>query len=1305
MPAQRPRASFEPIAPDFDLDRLVENTPNFSYVDRINCDMIAEQGLAQFEKLVLLHVIQGGKPLIIDGFEQYLDPWTFTQKWLRDNCGDKVENAQNLMDKTSLPLTLQHYLKNMSILANQFFDKPLAYKEKKRQRMYLKDIDCPPVWWDKVREHIPPVLAYLNESTGELGGPGAVPDVQSSALGNRLGRGVARAGDLMSSLPPDMRAENLMCYIGHEGTFTPAHREMCASLGHNIMVEASSTIGEDGQVEKPGSSIWFMTESKDRHLVSEYWLSVLGHDIEVENHFAQVVAWKKAPFSVYVVDQKPGDLILIPPLAPHQVWNRGTRTMKVAWNRTTVETLEMALEEALPRSRVVCRDEQYKNKAIIYYTLQKYFSLLTHAHMQATRMPPEAGHAFLYTGKLKQLIRDFKKLFVLYKQILLSESFNPSDRDSNAAEYIPFDSNVTCAYCRCNIFNRFLTCPACKDVLGHHADEGGEGDPYDICMECYAMGRSCACLSNLKWVEQFKWKELNARYETWRQLIIALDGGQIKSNTPGTFQVERSRLSKKTLAEICKEQLKRRPFKDFNKAPGPKDDDDDDEEIVVGDDGLVKRIKKKRSKAWEKQNQPCHVCCYRHPIWKMANCTTCDRWWCYGTLFRGWDKMPQDIMADTDWSCPHCLKICFAGNCRKDPEMTPYEPKGTLLGHDTKKVADVRSVEALVDFSVSNLNWIKGDDPEVRTESTRFKKAEAEARRSKEVDHTLLDDDDDGLEVTQLRMEGDSPQDDFVDPALGGNVNGYADNDDGDDALARRLQVATSNYPQMPSTGPYATSHQAPNGYVPLGGAELGAPHAPMYPAPEQNSYNYLSQSMDAEQPTVRPSKRRAAEDADADGDEEDIAMQKAPKAKKPRLAAAGFRSSDLAEAATGPSASKAKNEAQRQFEREKERKALDKAKAEGRFIQFSAALRGKKRIVKLRVPGHQLAQVLAQQTARAALNIGANVPDPEPEKPPADLGDNADDNDVLLKSDIPVKKPKPSGQSLYEKAVQSGAIITSVTKKARVPVEKDDSYSYRERVRLPSGKRVTAMSTTTVQKSKRRGPAKIYEEVDVGSSDDEQSRDDPDDADFGSLTFSAINQVSAEDSARKARHSLPGNLHAAGQREEDDNSELPDELPGDNLASSHRPKPPLHTATSSKTAGKRPSMRPAHVPIATSTADIDSDDDDENLDGDTDIDSFVARAASGQFGDETMPTSFNGASSASKPRGRPRNKPSKTLGPKSSASFKAKAPPATFQHETQVISDGGESSDGLENMFEDNNLSIEEQNRLAKLQVLQEMS
>jgi hypothetical protein len=89
MPAARPRASFEPIPPDFDVRTFVETADNFQYVDRISYEMIANNGVEAFEKLVLLHVIIGGKPLVIDGFEEVLDPWTFTPSWLRDNHGDK----------------------------------------------------------------------------------------------------------------------------------------------------------------------------------------------------------------------------------------------------------------------------------------------------------------------------------------------------------------------------------------------------------------------------------------------------------------------------------------------------------------------------------------------------------------------------------------------------------------------------------------------------------------------------------------------------------------------------------------------------------------------------------------------------------------------------------------------------------------------------------------------------------------------------------------------------------------------------------------------------------------------------------------------------------------------------------------------------------------------------------------------------------------------------------------------------------------------------------------------------------------
>lgn len=90
MPSpSHPRAAFEPISPDLDLAALVESTPNFEYVVRIHCDAIIEQGIENFEKLVLLHVILGGKPLVIEGYQDRLEKWIFGLQWLKDNHGSK----------------------------------------------------------------------------------------------------------------------------------------------------------------------------------------------------------------------------------------------------------------------------------------------------------------------------------------------------------------------------------------------------------------------------------------------------------------------------------------------------------------------------------------------------------------------------------------------------------------------------------------------------------------------------------------------------------------------------------------------------------------------------------------------------------------------------------------------------------------------------------------------------------------------------------------------------------------------------------------------------------------------------------------------------------------------------------------------------------------------------------------------------------------------------------------------------------------------------------------------------------------
>ncbi|EAQ86756.1 hypothetical protein CHGG_08009 [Chaetomium globosum CBS 148.51] len=720
--AQHPQAKFDPIPPDFDLHSVVERTPNFHWILRISAAQIRNIGPQEFERLVFLHVIHGGKPLVIEKWNDRLPKSLFSAQWLESTYDKKPENVRDVVGQADIPMSMGHYLRSMKTLTNQWA--PSNFRDERRQRLYLKDIDCPPEWQEYLQKIIPPNLYYMNSNVDERAGKGSGDDMGIF----QEGRSAAPAGDLMSSLPEEMRAQNLMCYIGHEGTYTPAHREMCASLGQNIMVDASG----DENGERPGSSIWFMTETKDREVVREYFLSMLGHDIEIEKHFAQVNAWKKATFPVYVVEQKVGDFILVPPLAPHQVWNRGTRTIKVAWNRTTAETLQLALHEALPKARLVCRDEQYKNKAIIFYTLDKYYKEMVDTEKTADIGLLGFGQDLIKNStRMKQMAADFKSLFSLFTEVLLDEMFATREKE---IDYIEFDSNITCSYCRANIFNRFLTCKRCVRQLVN-----GDEDTYDICMECYVMGRSCFCVSNLSWCEQWHWSDLVDRYESWRALIIKNDGFVSFDGSPLPLELARRKLGKKAVAQICQEQLRMRPWKDITQA---KEASEPESDVEVDDEGRPKKKKKRKAKKGDVHR--CHVCQHKDYNYKLAFCTNegCHDAYCFGVLYRAFDMMPQEVVQNERWQCPKCLKICNCAACRRAGNGVPYIPKTTLLGHDTRRIADDRSVETLVDFRVHNLSWLKSVGDESRSLSSKRMQrlqqaAEAEKAKQAEMPDTV----------------------------------------------------------------------------------------------------------------------------------------------------------------------------------------------------------------------------------------------------------------------------------------------------------------------------------------------------------------------------------------------------------------------------------------------------------------------------------------------------------------------------------------------------------------------------------------
>ena len=134
------------------------------------------------------------------------------------------------------------------------------------------------------------------------------------------------------------KVESIMCYLGIRDTFTPAHKDLCASSGHNLMC-----MTEDG-----GTSFWFMTASSDAPKVEEYFSNRIGKELDWEDHVASVKDFADAPFTVYIVEQALGDLVLVPPRSCHQVVNYGGLTVKTSWSRMTVDNLTTAIYHELP---------------------------------------------------------------------------------------------------------------------------------------------------------------------------------------------------------------------------------------------------------------------------------------------------------------------------------------------------------------------------------------------------------------------------------------------------------------------------------------------------------------------------------------------------------------------------------------------------------------------------------------------------------------------------------------------------------------------------------------------------------------------------------------------------------------------------------------------------------------------------------------------------------------------------------------------------------------------------------------------
>ncbi|PWZ02353.1 hypothetical protein BCV70DRAFT_235930 [Testicularia cyperi] len=384
----------------------------FMPVRRIDVTTLSAEALG---RIIEEHVDESGLPLVICGLDRLpnWDAGLFEPEAYRNAVGGptsvQVRELYNWSDSTT---SLDQFL--------EFCQEKPCYQRGELRRLYGKDLYCPRSWEKQTAELVHPRLVYHGDY------------------------------DLAASLAENARPDTLMCYYGPGGTFTPLHRDLCSSLGQNLMVWA----------DPDASSTWLISRTNDSDEIDEHIRS-LGGDPDSEGFAPHPDDLRDAPYDVYHCEQKIGDLVLIPNDAVHMVINNGGRTMKVAWSRLTINALEDAVQFVLPLYQRKCRKESYRIRCTVETTLQK----LTKDVKEISETPHKV------TGSI---LSDFRRILSLYDQIVCDE-FAIDWRNYDVIGTL--DSYVECDFCGADVLHGYFECP--------------EGDT--ICAMCYAQGRLCPC--------------------------------------------------------------------------------------------------------------------------------------------------------------------------------------------------------------------------------------------------------------------------------------------------------------------------------------------------------------------------------------------------------------------------------------------------------------------------------------------------------------------------------------------------------------------------------------------------------------------------------------------------------------------------------------------------------------------------------------------------------------------------------------------------------------------------------------------
>ncbi|KAI3492762.1 hypothetical protein L1887_42559 [Cichorium endivia] len=437
---QRLRGSFLTSSTPLDYDSLLKESDKFTSIPVVSCLSISDKEL---QELIIEQLEVQCLPLVISDLHRLPDwssdlfsPAAYQQAMTKHKLGDESIHVRDLTDWSDRQLTVAEFM--------QHCDNNRQYKPHEQSKLYGKDLRCPSEWKEAIDELVHSRLQYHGEQ------------------------------DATAALTPSARPDTQMCYFGPGQTCTPWHRDLCSSLGQNLMVWS----------DEGASAIWLVAhpdraEDVDRYIASR------GADPQSEGfapHPSELAA--DADFQIFCCEQKLGDLVLIPSRSTHMVANVGGRTMKVAWSRTTVESLRSAMLYDLPGYQRFCRKESYHVKRLIEAMLIKL----------TKQVESDLLRSDLAVTPL-QTVRELRKLLELYDAIL-SDEYVPEWRDMDV--WGGDDDYVECDFCGASVLHGFFEC-SLEETL---------------CAMCYCQGRLCGCANAAEEMKPRQhWRTFGERFE------------------------------------------------------------------------------------------------------------------------------------------------------------------------------------------------------------------------------------------------------------------------------------------------------------------------------------------------------------------------------------------------------------------------------------------------------------------------------------------------------------------------------------------------------------------------------------------------------------------------------------------------------------------------------------------------------------------------------------------------------------------------------------------------------------------------